>query len=215
MSVKTVQAVINGQTYNLTLNSSTGKYEATITAPGKSSYTLSGHYYPVTGKATDDAGNTTTKTDSDATLGSSLKLQVKEKVAPVIAITAPTAGSYIINSKPAITFMMIQVSIRRPLGLRSIPVRKLPEIPSQRKQYQVVTNVHTHQVQPCLTEAIRSRLMQLIMTAMQQSRNPLHSRSIQYRRHCPLLHRLMILLQIRRHAQSKVLPTMLLPVRLQ
>lgn len=33
-----------------------------------------------------------------ATLGSSLKLQVKEKVAPVIAITAPTAGSYIINS---------------------------------------------------------------------------------------------------------------------
>lgn len=39
MSVKTVQAVINGQTYNLTLNSSTGKYEATITAPGKSSYT--------------------------------------------------------------------------------------------------------------------------------------------------------------------------------
>lgn len=61
MSVKTVQAVINGQTYNLTLNSSTGKYEATITAPGKSSYTLSGHYYPVTVKATDDAGNTTTK----------------------------------------------------------------------------------------------------------------------------------------------------------
>lgn len=104
MAVKTVQAVINGQTYNLTLNSSTGKYEATITAPSKSSYTLSGHYYPVTVKATDDAGNTTTKTDADATLGGSLKLQVKEKVAPVIAITAPTAGSYIINNKPAITF---------------------------------------------------------------------------------------------------------------
>lgn len=104
MAVKTVQAVINGQTYNLTLNSSTGKYEATITAPSKSSHTLSGHYYPVTVKATDDAGNTTTKTDSDATLGGSLKLQVKEKVAPVIAITAPTAGSYIINNKPAITF---------------------------------------------------------------------------------------------------------------
>lgn len=31
-------------------------------------------------------------------------MQVKEKVAPVIAITAPTAGSYIINNKPAITF---------------------------------------------------------------------------------------------------------------
>ena len=48
MAVKTVQAVINGQTYTLTLNGSTGKYEATITAPSKSSYTQPGHYYPVT-----------------------------------------------------------------------------------------------------------------------------------------------------------------------
>ena len=218
MSVKTVQAVINGQTYNLTLNSSTGKYEATITAPGKSSYTLSGHYYPVTVKATDDAGNTTTKTDSDATLGSSLKLQVKEKVAPVIAITAPTAGSYIINSKPAITFKITDDDSGvnpTTIGITIDSGSKITEIPSQRKQYQVVTNVHTHQTRHCLTEAIRSRLMHLIMTAMQQSRNPLHSRSIQYRRHCPLLHRLMVLLQIRRHAQSKVLPTMLLPARLQ
>lgn len=47
MAVKTVQTVINGQTYTLTLNSSTGKYEATITAPSKSSYNQSGHYYPV------------------------------------------------------------------------------------------------------------------------------------------------------------------------
>lgn len=30
MSVKTVQAIINGQTYNLTLNRETGKYEATV-----------------------------------------------------------------------------------------------------------------------------------------------------------------------------------------
>ena len=62
MSVKTVQAIINGQTYNLTLNRETGKYEATVTAPSKSSYNVnSGHYYPVTIKATDAAGNTTTK----------------------------------------------------------------------------------------------------------------------------------------------------------
>ena len=38
MSVKTVQAIINGQTYTLTLNNDTGKYEATVTAPAKSSY---------------------------------------------------------------------------------------------------------------------------------------------------------------------------------
>ena len=104
MAVKTVTAVINGQTYTLTLNSNTGKYEATITAPSKSSYTLSGHYYPVTVKATDVAGNTTTKDATDSTLGASLQLKVKEKVAPVITITYPTAGSYITNSKPAIKF---------------------------------------------------------------------------------------------------------------
>ena len=40
-------------------------------------------------KATDDAGNTATKDDTDATLGSSLRLQVKEKTAPVITVTAP------------------------------------------------------------------------------------------------------------------------------
>ena len=53
-------------------------------------------------KATDVAGNTTTKTDSDTTLGASLKLKVKEKVAPAITITSPTAGSYITNNKPTI-----------------------------------------------------------------------------------------------------------------
>ena len=104
MAVKTVLTVVNGQTYTLTLNSSTGKYEATITAPSKSSYNQSGHYYGVTVKATDDAGNTTTKDVSDSTIGSSLQLKVKEKVAPTLAITSPTAGSYIINSKPTITF---------------------------------------------------------------------------------------------------------------
>lgn len=102
MSVKAVQATINGQTYNLTLNSSTGKWEATVTAPATSSYKQSGHYYGVSVKATDNAGNAVTKDATDSTLGSSLKLTVKEKVAPVIAITAPTANALIINNKPAI-----------------------------------------------------------------------------------------------------------------
>ena len=104
MSVKTVQAIINGQTYNLTLNRETGKYEATVTAPVRSSYNQSGHYYPVTVRATDDAGNTTTKDASDGTLGKSLQLVVKEKVAPVSAITYPTSGAFITNATPAIAF---------------------------------------------------------------------------------------------------------------
>lgn len=102
MSVKSVQAIINGQSYTLTLNTSTGKYEATITAPAKSSYTQSGHYYNVEVQATDDAGNVTTKNASDATLGSSLQLKVKEKVAPTIAITYPTASALITSNRPVI-----------------------------------------------------------------------------------------------------------------
>lgn len=104
MAIKTVTAIINGNETTLTLNSSTGKYEATITAPSKSSYTLSGHYYPVTIKATDTAGNTTTKDASDSTLGASLRLVVKEKVAPVSTFVNPTAGAYIINNKPTFTW---------------------------------------------------------------------------------------------------------------
>lgn len=103
MAVKLVQAIINGQTTTLNYNSGTGKYEAMITAPSTSSYNENdGHYYPVTIKATDDADNVTTKNDTDATLGSSLKLRVKEKVAPVITITYPTASALITNSKPVI-----------------------------------------------------------------------------------------------------------------
>ena len=104
MAVKSVQAIINGQTYNLTLNSGTGKYEATITAPATSSYPQSGHYYPVAVKATDNADNVTEVDDTDDTLGTSLRLQVKEKVAPVIVITSPTSGQLTSSNRPQITF---------------------------------------------------------------------------------------------------------------
>lgn len=104
MSVKTVQAIVNGQTYTLTLNSTTGKYEATITAPSTSSYPKTGHYYGVQVKATDDAGNITTVDQNHAMLGTSLQLIVKEKVAPVSTITSPTANALIITNKPTITW---------------------------------------------------------------------------------------------------------------
>jgi len=104
MSVKTVQAIINGQTYTLTLNNETGKYEATVTAPAKSSYNQSGHYYPVTVKATDDAGNVTTKDAVDSALGQSLQLVVKEKVVPVAVITYPASDALITNETPTIAF---------------------------------------------------------------------------------------------------------------
>ena len=102
--IKTVKATINGQSYTLTLNSSTGKYEATITAPTTSSYNNNdGHYYPVKVDAEDQAGNTVSADDTHASLGTSLKLKVKEKVAPTIANITPSSGSYLATSAPTIT----------------------------------------------------------------------------------------------------------------
>lgn len=104
MAIQTVKATINGQEYDLTYSSGTGKWTATITAPNKSSYNQPNHYYDVTLKATDDAGNTVTKDSTDTTLGDSLKLYVKEKVAPTQSITYPTANALITNNKPTITW---------------------------------------------------------------------------------------------------------------
>lgn len=101
MAIKTVQAIINGQTYDLTLNSSTGNWEATITAPNKTSFNQTGGYYNVQVKATNDAGTTGT---ADASTLDGLKLVVKERVAPVITIVSPTNGAYVINSKQPVVF---------------------------------------------------------------------------------------------------------------
>ena len=83
MAVKTAQYIFNGQAYNLTYNSTSGKWEATVTAPSKSSYNQPDHVLGGTVKAIDEAGNTTTVDQSHATLGASLKLRVKEKTAPI------------------------------------------------------------------------------------------------------------------------------------
>lgn len=104
MAVKAVQVVINGQTHTLTYNATTKKYEATITAPSTSSYNQNGHYYNVKVKATDEAGNSVTKDATDTTLGSSLQLKVKEKVAPVISITSPSSSAKLTNNKPVINW---------------------------------------------------------------------------------------------------------------
>lgn len=101
MAIKTVKATINGQTYDLTLNSASGKWEATITAPGKTSYNLAGGYYNVSVEATNEAG---TKSSADASTVDGLKLVVKETVAPVITIVSPTAGAYVANSKQPVVF---------------------------------------------------------------------------------------------------------------
>lgn len=106
MAIQSVKATINGQEYDLNYDSGTGKWKATITAPSKSSYNQPNHYYDVTLKATDDAGNTTTKNSADSLLGDNLKLYVKEKVAPTQSITYPTSNALITSNKPEIEWQV-------------------------------------------------------------------------------------------------------------
>lgn len=104
MAISTVRVKINNVWTNLTLNSSTGKYEGTITAPSVTSFNLSGKYYPVTVEVKNDAGTVVTKDSTDSTLGNSLRLVVKETVKPTIILTSPTNNAYVQNNKIPITF---------------------------------------------------------------------------------------------------------------
>lgn len=110
MAISKVRVKINGTWTNLTLNSSTGKYEGTIAAPAATSYNMAGKYYPVTVEAMNDAGTVTTKDDSDVSIGTSLRLVVKEKVKPVITLVSPTNGAYIQNNKQTVTFKVVDES---------------------------------------------------------------------------------------------------------
>lgn len=104
MAVNTVKVNINGQDYNLTYNSTSGKYEGTITAPSTTSYHQPSNKYGVTVTATDDAGNVTVKDRTDAVLGSSLQLRVLEKDKPTISIITPSSGARATSATPKIEF---------------------------------------------------------------------------------------------------------------
>jgi hypothetical protein len=106
MAIASARVQINGAWHSLAYNSSTGKWEATITAPSITSFNQSGGYYPVTVEATNTASTKTTVTTADLTVGNSLKLVVKEKVAPSITIISPSAGSYFSNNKQPIVFTL-------------------------------------------------------------------------------------------------------------
>ena len=99
MAISKVRAQVNGTWYTLTKNSSTGKYEASITAPTTSSYNQPNHYYNVTIEATNTAGTVTT---ADGTDLAGLQLKVKDVTVPIITITSPTAGATVTNNKPQI-----------------------------------------------------------------------------------------------------------------
>ena len=93
MAITKVRVKINGVWSNLALNSSTGKWEGSITAPAVTSYNQTGGYWPVTVEATNSAGTVTTVDATDSTIGSALRLIVKETVKPVIKLVQPSNGA--------------------------------------------------------------------------------------------------------------------------
>lgn len=104
MAIKSVKAIVNGVTTTLAYDSASNTYKATLTAPAKSSYNQTNHYYGVQIIATDEAGNSTTVNQSDETLGSKLRLTVKEKTAPIITVSSPTASQLLTSNQPTIAF---------------------------------------------------------------------------------------------------------------
>ena len=121
MAISQVRANINGTWYTLTLNSSTGKYEATITAPGATSYNQSGGYYNVTVEATNTAG---TKGTADGSTLNGLRLFVKERVAPVITIMSPSSGAYVTNSKQPVVFTVVDEAGGSGIDLNTLVVKQ-------------------------------------------------------------------------------------------
>lgn len=106
MAIKSVVATINGQEYTLNWNAGTSRYEATISAPSKSSWSQEDHKYDVQIKATDDAGNTTTVNRDTPTLGDDLQLRVLEKVAPTITVVSPSSNARLTTATPQITWQL-------------------------------------------------------------------------------------------------------------
>ena len=117
----TVKATIRGQEITLTYDSSTGLYKASVTAPSDSSYTNNtGHYFPVSVTATDDAGNSTTVSDTQGNFKENLKLYVKEKVAPKVTGVSPSSGANITTSNPTFEFNVVDNSNGQSSGFSGI-----------------------------------------------------------------------------------------------
>ena len=121
MAISTVRAKVNGTWHTLTYNASTQKYEATITAPGATSFNQSGGFYNVEIEATNTAGTVGT---ADAGTLDGLKLVVKERVAPVISILSPSAGAYVINSKQPVIFTVTDEAGGSGVDLNSLVVKQ-------------------------------------------------------------------------------------------
>lgn len=120
MAIQTVQANVNGTWHTLTYNDSNGRWEATITAPGATSFNQPGGYYNVQVRATNTAG---TQGTADGSTLPGLQLIVKETVAPVITITSPSNGARVTNSNQPVTFTVVDEAGGSGVDLDSVVVK--------------------------------------------------------------------------------------------
>lgn len=112
MAIKTATVTVNGQVVSLTLNESTGKYEAKLTAPADSSFNLPGSYFPASVKGVDTAGNEITADSTHSTFGTFLRVFVEEEVKPTIVILAPSSGAYVTTGTPEIKFKVLDNTVQ-------------------------------------------------------------------------------------------------------
>lgn len=136
MAIKTVKAVINGQSYDLTYNDGNGKWEASIIAPGQTSFNQPGGFYNVQITAMNDAGSTGS---ADGNSLEGLKLRVKERVKPVITISSPSSGAFITNDKQPIVGTVTDEVNGSGVKQATIVV-KLDGVPISNVQFSPVTN---------------------------------------------------------------------------
>lgn len=120
MAIQTVQANVNGTWHTLTYNPDNQRWEATITAPGATSFNQPGGYYNVQVRATNTAG---TEGTADGSTLPGLQLIVKETVAPVITITSPSNGARVTNSNQPVTFTVIDEAGGSGVNLESVAVK--------------------------------------------------------------------------------------------
>lgn len=102
MAIAQVTAVIHGQTYTLTYNSTTRRYEAVVPVL-ETSHHQPGGYFNASVTATNDSG-VSASTDGGNLPG--LRLVTREITTPTIALLSPAAG-FVTNNRPMVTLDLL------------------------------------------------------------------------------------------------------------
>ena len=69
------------------------------------------------------AGTVSTKDDTDVSLGSSLRLRVKEQTAPVISITSPTSSAFLATNTPDVVFTVVDENNGSGVDISSLKIK--------------------------------------------------------------------------------------------